>query len=109
MSVAHSDAHGRAAKPLRKQERLEARVSAEQKALLQRAAALQGRTLSDFLVSSAQQAAEQAILTHDVLTLTGQASLIFAETILHPPAAPERLRAAFTRFAEEDAPAPDER
>lgn len=86
----------------RKLERLEARVSAEQKALLQRAAALQGRTLSDFLVGSAQHAAEQAILTHDVMTLTGQASLVFAEAMLHPPAPNKRLRAAFAR------PNPDE-
>lgn len=93
-----------ASRSTRKLERLEARVSAEQKALLQRAAALQGRTLSDFLVGSAQQAAEQAILTHDVMTLTGQASLVFAEALLHPPAANERLRVAFARSDEDQAP-----
>ena len=37
--------------------RLEARVSAEQKALFERAAALQGLSLTDFLVQSAQAAA----------------------------------------------------
>lgn len=91
-------------RPSRKRERLEARVSAEQKALLLRAAALQGRTLSDFLVSSAQHAAEQAILTHDVMALTGQASLVFAETVLDPPTPNERLRAAFARYEEGRAP-----
>ena len=38
-------------------ERLEARISAEQKGLLQRAADLQGRTLTDFVVQSAHDAA----------------------------------------------------
>ncbi|MGH6959741.1 MAG: DUF1778 domain-containing protein, partial [Dongiaceae bacterium] len=38
-------------------ERLEARISRDQKTLFQRAAELQGRTLTDFVVSSAQDAA----------------------------------------------------
>lgn len=107
MSVVHSGRSRSRPKSLLKQERLEARVSAEQKALLLRAAALQGRTLSDFLVSSAQHAAEQAILTHDVLTLTGQAGLVFADTILQPPAPHERLRAAFARYAQDERTEPD--
>lgn len=98
MSSAHTvRAHPIGARPVLKRDRLEARVSPEQKALMQRAADLQGRTLSDFLVTSAQSAAEQAILTHDVMKLTGQASHVFAETVLDPPAPNERLRAAFAR------------
>jgi uncharacterized protein (DUF1778 family) len=42
-------------------ERLEARVSAEQKALMERAAALEGRSLTDFVVGSAQAAAAATI------------------------------------------------
>ena len=41
--------------------RLEARVSAAQKSLLQQAAALSGRTLSEFVVASAQDAARRVI------------------------------------------------
>ncbi len=37
--------------------RLEARVTTDQKAMLQHAATLSGRTLSDFVVASAQEAA----------------------------------------------------
>ena len=41
--------------------RLEARISVEQKAVLQQAAALSGRTLSEFVVASAQEAANRVI------------------------------------------------
>ena len=39
--------------------RLEVRVAAAQKSLLQHAAALSGRTLSEFIVTSAQDAARR--------------------------------------------------
>ena len=55
-----------------RQERLEARVTAEQKALLQRAAALEGRTLTDFVVRSVQQAAEQTVRRHEELVLNAR-------------------------------------
>lgn len=44
-----------------RRERLEARISPEQKALLERAAALEGRSLTDFVVASAQAAAHETI------------------------------------------------
>ena len=86
-----------------KRERLEARVSAEQKALLQRAADLQGRTLSDFIIGSAQRAAEEIIREHTVITLTAQDSRAFVEALLNPPAPNERLRAAAARYKQEPA------
>jgi len=47
-------------------------VTAEQKALLQRAAALEGRTLTDFVVRSVQQAAEQTVRRHEELVLNAR-------------------------------------
>lgn len=44
-----------------KYERLEARISPEQKRLFQRAAELQGRTLTDFVVASVNDAAQRVI------------------------------------------------
>jgi uncharacterized protein (DUF1778 family) len=41
-------------------ERLEARISKAQKALFVRAATVQGRSLTDFLIASVQEAAERA-------------------------------------------------
>lgn len=84
-----------------KRERLEARISVEQKELLQRAAALQGRSLSDFVVESAQRAAETTIREHSIIALSTQDSLIFAEAVLNPPLPSARLRAAAERYLDE--------
>jgi uncharacterized protein (DUF1778 family) len=44
-----------------RRERLEARVSRDQKALFQRAAVLRGRTLTDFVIASVHGAAVRVI------------------------------------------------
>lgn len=64
------------------------------KALLQRAAAIEGRSLSDFVLTSARQAAERTIHAHDVIRLSVRDSQLFADLLLHPPAPNDRLRAA---------------
>lgn len=92
---------GRAAVPVpTREERLEARISREQKALFQRAAALQGRTLTDFVVASVQEAATRALAEADVIRLNEAASRAFAEALLMPREPNERLRAAAQRYAE---------
>lgn len=83
-----------------KSERLEARVTLQQKMLLQRAAELRGLSLTDFLVTSAQTVAEATIREHNVITLTAQDSLAFAEALLSPREPNEALRAAFARHDE---------
>src|SRR5262245_41845133 len=84
-----------------RRERLEARVSAEQKALLQCAADIQGRSLSDFIIGSAQQAAEEVIRTHQIITLTAEDSRLLVEALLNPPPPNERLRVAAARYRQE--------
>jgi uncharacterized protein (DUF1778 family) len=84
-----------------KTERLEARLSAAQKALLQRAADLQGRSLSDFVVSSVQRAAAAVIREHQLLTLTSQESQRFVALLLAPPQPNDRLRTAAARHQRE--------
>ena len=81
-----------------KRERLEARITPEQKALFQRAADLTGRSLTDFVISSVQAAAEATIRTHQVLELTARETEAFLEAIQHPPAPNERLRAAARQY-----------
>jgi len=77
-----------------RQERLEARVTHEQKELLQRAAALEGRTVTDFVVRSAQLAAEQTIDRHEHAVLNAQESQAFVEALLNPPGPNQALRDA---------------
>ncbi len=74
--------------------RLEARVTDEQKAILQRAAALTGRSLSDFVVASAQDAAMRAIHDHELIRLTAEERTEFVKAMLNPPAPSDRLKKA---------------
>jgi uncharacterized protein (DUF1778 family) len=68
-----------------KSERLEARLSREQKELLQWAADLEGRSLTDFVVSHAQNAALQTISEHTVIKLSRADSIAFVESWQSPP------------------------
>jgi uncharacterized protein (DUF1778 family) len=79
---------------MKRTERLGARVPGEVKALLQRAADLTGRSLSDFVVASAQAAAEEIIRQHAVIRLTATDSRKLAEALLNPPPPNPRLLAA---------------
>lgn len=88
----------RAERIVRKNARFEVRVSPAQKALAQEAAMLQGRTLSEFVAASVQQAAEQTIRAHKVITLTAEDSRAFAAALLAPAAPNERLRALAERY-----------
>ena len=83
-----------------KRERLEARVTEQQKELIQRAADLSGRSLSDFIVGSLQSAAEETIRSHQIIELTARGTEAFVQSLLNPPAPSERLRAAARRYRE---------
>jgi len=78
--------------------RLEARVSRTQKSLLQRAAALSGRTLSEFVVASAQAAATKVIQDHDIIRLSQAEQTAFVRALLNPPAPSRRLRKAAAAY-----------
>jgi uncharacterized protein (DUF1778 family) len=77
-----------------KTERLEARLSKEQKELFQRAADILGLTLTDFVIISLQSAAKQAIQEHEIMTLSRRDQEVFVEALLNPPAPSTKLRAA---------------
>jgi uncharacterized protein (DUF1778 family) len=74
--------------------RLEARVSEPQKRLLQQAAALSGRTLSEFVVTSAQEAAQRVIDEHETIRLARADQEAFVRAVLEPAAPNERLQRA---------------
>lgn len=79
-------------------ERLEARITQAQKALFKQAAELEGRTLSDFIVQAASEAALRTVQAHQVISLTAQEQKIFVEALLNPPAPGPRLRSAARRY-----------
>jgi uncharacterized protein (DUF1778 family) len=88
---------GNAANPVRGA-RLEARISAEQKALFQQAALLSARTLSEFVVVSAQEAATKIIKEHETIALTREEQVRFVSALLTPPEPNDRLRLAAAQY-----------
>jgi uncharacterized protein (DUF1778 family) len=74
--------------------RLEVRVSAAQKSLLQHAAALAGRTLSEFVVTSAEDAARRVIAEHESILLSREDQQAFVQALLQPPEPNARLKRA---------------
>lgn len=78
--------------------RLEARLTDEQKALLQHAADLAGRSLTEFVVTSAQEVAARTVREHEVLSLIGRDRQIFVDALLKPNRPSQRLRKAARRY-----------
>ena len=83
-----------------KMERLEARLPADVKAIIQHAADITGRSLSDFVVDSARRAAEETIREHEVIVLSARDSIKLAEALLNPKGPNEALQRAFRRHRE---------
>jgi uncharacterized protein (DUF1778 family) len=80
--------------------RLEARLPADVHALLKRAAEIEGRTLTDFVVTAAREAACRTIEETDILRLSVEDQRQIAEAILNPPRPTPALRRAFKRRRE---------
>jgi uncharacterized protein (DUF1778 family) len=80
--------------------RLEARLPADVHALLKRAAEIQGRSLTDFVVTAAREAASRAIEETEILRLSVEDQRCIADGILHPPKPAPALRRAFKRRRE---------
>jgi len=83
--------------PKRKVARLEARIHPELRALIQRAADLEGRRLTEFVTAALQTAAQRAIAESQLLRLAAADQLRFARALIAPPAPAPALKRAFTR------------
>ena len=77
--------------------RLEARISADLHVMLKRAAELQGRTMTDFVVAAVHDAAQRAIHQADMLQLSLADQQCFAQALLSPPKPAPALKRAFAR------------
>lgn len=74
--------------------RLEARVSPHVLAAVKRAAEIQGRSISDFVVTAAEQAARQAIEDTQVIRLSLEDQQKLVESLLNPPSPAPALKRA---------------
>lgn len=76
--------------------RLEARIAPETLAMVRRAADLEGRSVSDFVVAAARQAARRTIEETQLLRLAVEDQARFVDALLHPAAPSGALRRAKT-------------
>jgi uncharacterized protein (DUF1778 family) len=81
-----------------KLERLEARITREQKRIIERAAGLRGTSVTDFVVGSAQQAATNTIREFELMSLHGEARDVFINALINPPAPKATARRAAKRY-----------
>jgi uncharacterized protein (DUF1778 family) len=77
--------------------RIEARLAPEALSIVRRAAELQGRSVSDFVVSAAQEAARKTVAEVEVIRLSRQAQERFITLLLNPPPPTDALLRALKR------------
>jgi uncharacterized protein (DUF1778 family) len=81
-----------------KSERLEARISSEQKSIFQRAAELSGRSLTNFAINELLNAAKRIIQEHDIIQLSARDQQTFVQALLEPPKPSKSLIKAARRY-----------
>ena len=78
--------------------RIEARIAPDALAIVKRAAEIQGRSVSDFVVAAAEEAAHRTIEQTQIIRLSVEDQRGFAEAILDPPPLPPAMKRAIDRY-----------
>ena len=76
-------------------ERMGFRVDEPTKQLVERAAQLEHRKLTDYCLTALTEAAHRTIARHELLVLSDEERATFFDVLVNPPAPNERLRRAF--------------
>lgn len=82
-------------------ERLDARVTPEEKETIETAANLRGTSSSDFIRMAVKEAALNTIREYELLTLNQESRKIFIEALLNPPKPNPKALAGAKRFKKE--------
>ena len=77
--------------------RIEARIAPDALAVVRRAAEIQGRSVSDFVVAAAQEAAQKVVAEIEVIRLSREAQEQFVSLLLNPPPPADALLRALKR------------
>ncbi len=78
--------------------RLELRVTPSQKELIERAAAIKGRSTTDFVFSAAQEAANRTLREYEQMSLMKRDREVFVAALLKAPEPSDRLKAAARHY-----------
>jgi len=84
--------------------RIEARIAPDALAVVKRAAEIQGRSVSDFVVAAAEEAAHRTIEETQIIRLSVEDQRAFAEAILNPPPLAPAMERAIERYRRETTP-----
>jgi uncharacterized protein (DUF1778 family) len=80
-----------------RRERVELRLTREQKRSIERAATLRGTTLTDFILNEIQPAATAVIKNAESVELRNRDREVFFRALQNPPAPNKALKAAVAR------------
>jgi uncharacterized protein (DUF1778 family) len=83
-----------------KRDRMHLRLDARTKRMLERAAAYEETSVSDFVLANAVAAAGRVIDTHEKITLSSRDWDVFHDALINPPEPNEQLREAARRYRE---------
>lgn len=89
--------------PSKRTSRIEARIGQDALEVVKRAAAIEGRSLSDFVVAAAHEVACRTIDKTQFIRLSANDQRAFVDALLNPPPlspAMERARVAHARLIE---------
>jgi uncharacterized protein (DUF1778 family) len=78
--------------------RIEARIAPDALSVGKRAAELQGRSLSDFVVDAAVSVAERTIADTHIIRLAVEDQRVIADAILNPPPLAPAMERAIARY-----------
>lgn len=81
-----------------KDDRLQVRLNAEAKAVLQRAANYRHKTVSQFVLTTALAEAEKVIRENEAVALSAPDWKVFYDALSNPPAPNAALREAFVKY-----------
>ncbi len=87
----------RAANDSKRNQRIALRTTRAVKRAIERAAALNGQSLTDFVVTKAYESALETLDRHERMVLRSEDRDAFVEALIHPPAPSTRLKAAARR------------
>ena len=87
--------------PAKRTERLDARVTREEKRLIETAATLRGISVTDLMRTSITDAATKIIRENEILTLSEQERQNFVQTLMNPPPPNKAAIAAVQRYRRE--------
>jgi Uncharacterized protein conserved in bacteria len=83
-----------------KRDRMHLRLDARAKRTLERAAAYEETSVSDFVLANAIAAAERVIGSHEKVTLSARDWDVFYDALISPPEPNEKLKEAARRYRE---------